>query len=136
MLSCETILVSVAADIQLISQQIHLRAKFCFLFIVVFCVVLNFFCLIGFQVRYIDLTLSVYYPCGCHDKLLANLQVIKDATQGSESGKTVSLFVLDALICIDHDRFILNQLQSRGFLRSCFIRISNFSSQVDITCLL
>lgn len=55
--------------------------------------------------------------------------VIKDATQGSESGKTVSLFVLDALICIDHDRFILNQLQSRGFLRSCFIRISNFSSQ-------
>lgn len=55
--------------------------------------------------------------------------VIKDATQGSESGKTISLYVLDALICIDHERFFLNQLQSRGFLRSCLMNISNISLQ-------
>ncbi|XP_059635097.1 nuclear pore complex protein NUP205 [Cornus florida] len=53
--------------------------------------------------------------------------VIKDATQGSESGKTISLYVLDALICIDHDKYFLSQLQSRGFLRSCFMNISNVS---------
>lgn len=53
--------------------------------------------------------------------------VIKDATQGSEPGKTISLYVLDALICIDHERYFLSQLQSRGFLRSCFTSISNFS---------
>ncbi|XP_057538767.1 nuclear pore complex protein NUP205 isoform X1 [Amaranthus tricolor] len=55
--------------------------------------------------------------------------VIKDATQGSESGKTMSHFVLDALVCIDHEKFFLNQLQSRGFLRSCLMSISNFSQQ-------
>lgn len=55
--------------------------------------------------------------------------VIKDATQGSESGKTISHFVLDAFICIDHEKFFLNQLQSRGFLRSCLMSISNFSLQ-------
>ncbi|KAK9706158.1 hypothetical protein RND81_07G107800 [Saponaria officinalis] len=55
--------------------------------------------------------------------------VIKDATQGSESGKTISHFVLDALICVDHEKFFLNQLQSRGFLRSCLMSISNFSHQ-------
>ncbi|XP_010688007.2 nuclear pore complex protein NUP205 [Beta vulgaris subsp. vulgaris] len=55
--------------------------------------------------------------------------VIKDATQGSESGKTISHFVLDGLICIDHEKFFLNQLQSRGFLRSCLMSISSFSYQ-------
>lgn len=55
--------------------------------------------------------------------------VIKDATQGSESGKTISLYVLDALICIDYEKFFLSQLQSRGFLRSCFMSISNHSYQ-------
>ncbi|KAI3802991.1 hypothetical protein L1987_31138 [Smallanthus sonchifolius] len=55
--------------------------------------------------------------------------VIKDATQGSESGKIMALFVLDALICIDHEKFFLSQLQSRGFLRSCFMSISNASYQ-------
>lgn len=54
---------------------------------------------------------------------------IKDATQGSESGKMMALFVLDALICIDHDKFFLSQLQSRGFLRSCLMSISNVSSK-------
>ncbi|KAK6945091.1 Nucleoporin Nup186/Nup192/Nup205 [Dillenia turbinata] len=57
------------------------------------------------------------------------LPVIKDATQGSEAGKTLSLYVLDTLICIDHERFFLGQLQSRGFLRSCFVNITNNSYQ-------
>ncbi|EOY31051.1 Uncharacterized protein TCM_038072 isoform 1 [Theobroma cacao] len=55
--------------------------------------------------------------------------VIKDATQGSEPGKTISLYVLDAVVCIDHERYFLNQLQSRGFLRSCLMSIRNFSCQ-------
>lgn len=55
--------------------------------------------------------------------------VIKDVTQGSESGKTISLYVLDALICIDYEKYFLSQLQSRGFLRSCFMSISNLSYQ-------
>uniref|UniRef100_A0A5B7BQC9 Nuclear pore complex protein NUP205 n=1 Tax=Davidia involucrata TaxID=16924 RepID=A0A5B7BQC9_DAVIN len=55
--------------------------------------------------------------------------VIKDASQGSESGKTIALYVLDALICIDHEKHFLSQLQSRGFLRSCFMSISNVSYQ-------
>lgn len=55
--------------------------------------------------------------------------VIKDATQGSESIKTISLHVLDAFICVDHEKFFLNQLEARGFLRSCFMSISNFSYQ-------
>ncbi|KAH9800247.1 nuclear pore complex protein NUP205 [Citrus sinensis] len=54
---------------------------------------------------------------------------IKDATQGSEPGKTLSLYVLDALICIDHEKYFLNQLQSRGFLRSCLMNVSNVSYQ-------
>ncbi|XP_047339294.1 nuclear pore complex protein NUP205 isoform X2 [Impatiens glandulifera] len=53
--------------------------------------------------------------------------VIKDATQGSESGKTIAFYVLDALISIDHEKYFLNLLQSRGFLRSCFLSISNVS---------
>ncbi|GMH18956.1 hypothetical protein Nepgr_020797 [Nepenthes gracilis] len=55
--------------------------------------------------------------------------VIKDATRGSESGKTMAHYVLDALICVDHEKFFLNQLQSRGFLRSCLTGISNVSFQ-------
>lgn len=55
--------------------------------------------------------------------------VTKDANQGSEPGKTIALYVLDGLICVDHERYFLSQLQSRGFLRSCLMRISNFSYQ-------
>ncbi|XP_048332084.1 nuclear pore complex protein NUP205 [Ziziphus jujuba] len=55
--------------------------------------------------------------------------VIKDATQGSEPGKTISLYLLDALICVDHERYFLNQLQSRGFIRSCLANISSVSYQ-------
>ncbi|KAE9464397.1 hypothetical protein C3L33_03696, partial [Rhododendron williamsianum] len=63
------------------------------------------------------------------DLVGATSYVMKDATQGSESGKTISLYVLDALICIDYEKFFLSQLQSRGFLRSCFMSISNLSYQ-------
>ncbi|XP_011018837.1 PREDICTED: nuclear pore complex protein NUP205 isoform X2 [Populus euphratica] len=55
--------------------------------------------------------------------------VINDATKGSEPGKTIALYVLVALICIDHERYFLSQLQSRGFLRICLTSISNFSNQ-------
>ncbi|VFQ73605.1 unnamed protein product [Cuscuta campestris] len=55
--------------------------------------------------------------------------VIKDATHGSELAKTISFYVLDALISFDHEKFFLNQLQSRGFLKSCLISITNFSYQ-------
>lgn len=55
--------------------------------------------------------------------------VIKDATQGSESGRTVALYVLDALISIDQEKFFLGQLQSRGFIRSCLMSIGNFFYQ-------
>lgn len=59
--------------------------------------------------------------------------VTKDAIQGSEAGKTVAFYVLDALISIDQERFFLGQLQSRGFLRSCLTDISNISSQRGFT---
>ncbi|KAK2645958.1 hypothetical protein Ddye_021153 [Dipteronia dyeriana] len=55
--------------------------------------------------------------------------VIKDATQGSEPGKTIAFYVLDALICIDHEKYFLNQLQSRVLLSSCLTNISNVSYQ-------
>ncbi|XP_034913916.1 nuclear pore complex protein NUP205 [Populus alba] len=55
--------------------------------------------------------------------------VISDATKGSEPGKTIALYVLVALICVDHERYFLSQLQSRGFLRTCLTSISNFSNQ-------
>lgn len=51
----------------------------------------------------------------------------KDAVQGSEPGKTVSFYVLDALIRVDQEKYFLNQLQSRGFLRSSLMSIENFS---------
>ncbi|EEF37928.1 hypothetical protein RCOM_0223370 [Ricinus communis] len=56
--------------------------------------------------------------------------VIKDATQGSGPGKTIALYVLDSLICIDHDSYFLSQFQSREFLRGCLMSISNVSYQV------
>ncbi|KAL6555058.1 hypothetical protein OROGR_006316 [Orobanche gracilis] len=55
--------------------------------------------------------------------------VIKDAIQGSESVKIMSFYVLDALICVDHENFFMSKLQSRSFLRTCFTDISNFSYQ-------
>ncbi|PIA65680.1 hypothetical protein AQUCO_00100883v1 [Aquilegia coerulea] len=53
--------------------------------------------------------------------------VTKDAIQGSEAGKTISIYVLDAFISIDQERFFLSQLQSRGFLRSCLTDVSSIS---------
>lgn len=55
--------------------------------------------------------------------------VTKDALQGSEAGKAIAFFVLDASISIDQERIFLNQLQSRGFLKSCLMNVSNFSYQ-------
>ncbi|OVA00429.1 Nucleoporin Nup186/Nup192/Nup205 [Macleaya cordata] len=55
--------------------------------------------------------------------------VTKDTIQGSEAGKTIAFYVLDAFISIDQERFFLGQLQSRGFLRSCLTDVSNISSQ-------
>ncbi|CAM8929010.1 unnamed protein product [Rhodiola kirilowii] len=55
--------------------------------------------------------------------------IIKDATQGSESGKTIALYVLDAFVAMDQEKFLLGQLQSHGFLRSCLMNISNFTYQ-------
>lgn len=60
------------------------------------------------------------------------LQVTKDATQGSEAGKAISIFVLDAFISIDQDKFFLNQLQSRGVLRACLTDIANVAYKVCI----
>ncbi|XP_078177488.1 nuclear pore complex protein (DUF3414) isoform X2 [Carex rostrata] len=55
--------------------------------------------------------------------------VTKDAMQGSEAGKAISYYVLDAFISIDHDAFFLNQIQSRGLLRSILLDISSSSSK-------
>ncbi|RLN07047.1 hypothetical protein C2845_PM11G20510 [Panicum miliaceum] len=55
--------------------------------------------------------------------------VTKDAVHGSEAGKAISFYVLDALISIDHEKYFLNQLQSRGILRSCLSDITNYLSK-------
>ncbi|THU61042.1 hypothetical protein C4D60_Mb07t19100 [Musa balbisiana] len=62
-----------------------------------------------------------------------SIKVTKDAMQGSEVGKALSFYVLDAFLSIDHEMFFLNQLQSRGILRSCLMDISNFSCK-DTWC--
>ncbi|XP_020088373.1 nuclear pore complex protein NUP205 isoform X2 [Ananas comosus] len=53
--------------------------------------------------------------------------ITKDAVQGSEAGKAISFYVLDAFISIDHEKFFLSQLQSREILKSCMREISNLS---------
>jgi nuclear pore complex protein Nup205 len=62
------------------------------------------------------------------------LQVTKDAVHGSETGRAISFYVLDALISIDHEKYFLNQLQSRGILRSCLSDVTNYLSKVWILC--
>lgn len=59
------------------------------------------------------------------------LQVTKDAIHGSETGKAISFYVLDSLVSIDHEKYFLNQLQSRGILRSCLTDVSNYLSKVQ-----
>jgi nuclear pore complex protein Nup205 len=61
-----------------------------------------------------------------------SIQVTKDAVHGSEAGKAISFYVLDALISVDHDKYFLNQLQSRGILRSCLSDITTYLSKVCI----
>ncbi|KAK1264926.1 hypothetical protein QJS04_geneDACA016129 [Acorus gramineus] len=105
------------------------------------------------NVTYLDVILGRQLPNGaCHSILLKLLTAIqrnesseflrrryyywfliafltKDALQGNEAGKAVSLHVLDTLISIDQERDFLNQLQSRGFVTSCLKDISSFSYQ-------
>uniref|UniRef100_M8CQ57 Uncharacterized protein n=1 Tax=Aegilops tauschii TaxID=37682 RepID=M8CQ57_AEGTA len=56
-------------------------------------------------------------------------KVTKDAIHGSETGKAISFYVLDSLVSIDHEKYFLNQLQSRGILRSCLTDVSNYLSK-------
>ncbi|KAK9134675.1 hypothetical protein Syun_014005 [Stephania yunnanensis] len=56
----------------------------------------------------------------------------RDANQGSEAGKTISFYVLDAFISIDQDSFFLSQLQSRGFLRACLTDVSNIFNKAGM----
>ena len=58
------------------------------------------------------------------------MQLAKDITQGSEMGKAMAFYTLDALVAIDTDQAILTQLQSRGLLQGCLQDISANSYQV------
>lgn len=55
--------------------------------------------------------------------------ITKDATQGSEVGKAMAFYVLDALLSFDQDQVFLSQLQSRDLLHGCLSDISNNSYQ-------
>ncbi|KAG0620095.1 hypothetical protein M758_4G188900 [Ceratodon purpureus] len=55
--------------------------------------------------------------------------VSRDATNGSEVGKSMAYYVLDALLAVDHHQVFLSQLQSRGLLHSCLAEISSNSYQ-------
>ena len=55
--------------------------------------------------------------------------VARDATNGSEIGKAMAYYVLDALLAVDHHQLFLSQLQSRGLLHSCLAEISSNSYQ-------
>jgi nuclear pore complex protein Nup205 len=57
-------------------------------------------------------------------------QVARDSTNGSEIGKAMAYYVLDALLAVDHHQVFLSQLQSRGLLHSCLAEISSNSYQV------
>ncbi|PRQ52154.1 putative nucleoporin Nup186/Nup192/Nup205 [Rosa chinensis] len=51
--------------------------------------------------------------------------VISDASQGSEKMKTMSLYVLDALLIVDDEKYFLQKLQTTGFLRNCIESLSD-----------
>lgn len=53
----------------------------------------------------------------------------KDITQGTETGKIMAFYALDAVLGMDSDQVILSQLQSRGLLQSCLRDISTNSYQ-------
>ncbi|KAH9317382.1 hypothetical protein KI387_019151, partial [Taxus chinensis] len=55
--------------------------------------------------------------------------VVKDATQGSEVGKAMAFYVLEAMLSLDQDQVFLNQIQSRGLLQGCLSDINNNSYQ-------
>ncbi|KAI5084575.1 hypothetical protein GOP47_0000744 [Adiantum capillus-veneris] len=53
----------------------------------------------------------------------------KDLSQGSEMGKAMACYALDALLGIDSDLIILSQLQNRGLLQACLVDVSTNSYQ-------
>lgn len=59
-------------------------------------------------------------------------KVVMDATHGSEVGKAMAYYVLDALLGLDHQQVFLSQLQSRGLLQLCLTDISTNSYQVRV----
>ena len=58
------------------------------------------------------------------------IQLMKDITQGSEMGKAMAFYTLDALVAMDADQAVLTQLQTRGLLQGCLQDISTNSYQV------
>lgn len=52
------------------------------------------------------------------------LQIINDASHGSEKIRMVSLYVLDALVSVDDKKYYLQKLQTTGFLRNCIRSLS------------
>lgn len=58
--------------------------------------------------------------------------ITKDAAQGSEVGKAMAFYVLDALLSFDQEQVFLSQLQSRDLLHGCLSDISNNSYQAVI----
>lgn len=55
--------------------------------------------------------------------------VARDATNGSQIGKAIAYYVLDALLAVDHHQVFLSQLQSRGLLHECMAQLSSNSYQ-------
>ncbi|GBG63334.1 hypothetical protein CBR_g37692 [Chara braunii] len=53
----------------------------------------------------------------------------KDATHGSDVGKALAFYVLEALLSIDNQQIFFNQLLSRGLLQSCLGDVSTSSYQ-------
>ncbi|EFJ32372.1 hypothetical protein SELMODRAFT_439663 [Selaginella moellendorffii] len=58
--------------------------------------------------------------------------VVKDALHGSETGKAIAFYVLEALVAVDRNQLFFGHLQSRGLLNSCFTDISTNSYQALI----
>nr|KAJ0207167.1 hypothetical protein LSAT_V11C500251690 [Lactuca sativa] len=54
---------------------------------------------------------------------------IKDATQGSESGKIMAFFVLDALICIDQAKFEQQLAQAMNVINTLSEQVKTFINQ-------
>ncbi|GAQ82869.1 nuclear pore complex protein Nup205 [Klebsormidium nitens] len=58
--------------------------------------------------------------------------VARDALQGSEVGRALAFYVLEALIALDTQQAFLSQLQSRGLLQNCLSDVANNAYQLVI----